>query len=97
MGLTVDVETPECDRMLAVRDKSQAIGEFLEWAADGGYSIGKVTRGRNWAGQIVPGHFVTIEATSIKQLLAEFFSIDLELVEREKLALLAEIRDAAAG
>ena len=22
---------PECDKMLAVKDKSQAIGEFIEW------------------------------------------------------------------
>ena len=29
------VATPECDKMAAVREKSQAIGDFLEWLQSG--------------------------------------------------------------
>lgn len=31
MRNTVDAKMPECERMLNVKEKSQAIGEFLEW------------------------------------------------------------------
>jgi len=32
-------KTPECDKMLAVKDDSQKIGEFLDWLQEKGYRI----------------------------------------------------------
>ena len=90
------IATPQLDKMLAVRDRSQVIGEFLEWLEGQRYTIGKVHHGRNWAGEIVPGHFVTIEVSSIERLLADFFGIDLDAVEGEKQAVLAALREAAS-
>lgn len=80
-------KTPECDKMKAVKPKSQAIGEFLEWLADEkGYAICENTRGarEDW----VPIRF------NIEEILAEFFEIDLEKVEKERRAILAALAEA---
>lgn len=78
---------PEHAKMEAVREKSQAIGEFLEWltnernlslAAFDGFS------GEN--GMLQQVYFDTNE------LLAEYFHIDLKVIETEKRAMLDALR-----
>lgn len=124
----------EHDKLHAVREKSQAIGEFLDWLdekgirlaryhehADGCYephvhdygcsdSCGarkndgkhshpfagcslrcekETNRICGWRDDaLAPIH------TSIEKLLAEYFEIDLDKLEREKRAMLAELRKA---
>lgn len=73
---------PEHDRLSAVREQSQAIGEFLEWLFDKGYCI---------ATRLDDGRFVPV-AWSIKKSLEKFFSIDPDKIEAEKRRILAEIR-----
>ena len=77
-------ECPECDRAIAVKDKSQSIGEFLEWMElekglvrayyDEDYNVYRRAHG------------------GIEKLLAEYFEIDLDKVEREKRRLLAKLQ-----
>jgi hypothetical protein len=89
---------PECEKLAAVSETSQKIGEFLDWLLNDGLreapplmGIGRppgVTLAcRDPAGGLVPLGW------PIEYLLAAYFEIDLEKVENEKrviLGLMAE-------
>lgn len=78
------IPTPEVDKMLAVRDKSQEIGSFLEWL-----------RGEKKIVLAAYEHDDLIEVyTSTNDLLAEYFEIDLNKVEAERRAILEGLRKA---
>lgn len=79
-------EYPEHEKLHKISDKSQAIGEFIEWLA-----------------QEKKLHLAEFAPTSreglmwhamcdIQELLAEFFEIDRDAIEREKRQMLEEIR-----
>jgi len=79
---------PQHEKMEKITHKSQAIGEFLEWLK-GRYEIAEWdTGGQRDQLQIV--------RKRTEELLAEYFEIDLDLVEREKLEMLDKIREANA-
>lgn len=81
------IPTPEIDKMHVVKDRSQAIGEFIEWIrSEKGWEIASYNDG---------GERLWPVNTSIERLLAEFFGIDLDKVEKEKRALLNQLRRAA--
>lgn len=73
---------PETLRLAAVSSESQKIGEFLEWLA--------------WEQNLVLaeviGDSLYPSLTTTEKLLARFYGIDLERVERERGRLLAYIR-----
>lgn len=79
----------EHDKLLLVRDKSQAIGEFIEWLRheklivlarwEKETYIGTDGKDRTRAQESLRSVYLDIERT-----LAEFFSIDLEKLEEEK-------------
>ena len=73
---------PENEKIKAVKEKSQAIGEFLEWLEE--KKIHLVT--------LKGEHGYNPVYTSTENLLAEFFNIDLDKVEEEKLQMLEELR-----
>lgn len=94
----------ECERMVAVKDKSQAIGQFLEWLQEEkGVHLAEYHRHTraclDHEAHLVCGlledHSVRW-SYSIERLLAEYFNIDLDKVEQEKQAMLEEIRNAQA-
>lgn len=88
------LETPECDRMLEVRDRSQAIGEFLEWAGEQGYVLCALLARRDYVGDVIKGQQeYSPEVPSTEKLLADFFDVDLAVVEREKQAVLVALRE----
>ena len=58
-------EYPEHDKMAAVKDRSQAIGEFLDWMPTGGYFLGQ------WA---CAGHYDPDE----KHVVAEHENRDID-------------------
>jgi hypothetical protein len=74
-------ETAECDKMLKVQAKSQAIGEFLEWLGSNEVVLARWQRSR------IEDRLMPLGA-STENLLAEFFEIDLAKVEKEKRAIL---------
>ncbi len=79
-------KTPELDKQLAVQDKSQPIGEFLDWLTSRkGYTVCFYKGGESWR------EFLPVNKTT-ETLLAEFFDIDLKKCEQERQALLAEIQ-----
>lgn len=92
-------EYPEHEKLHAVVEESQVCGEFLEWLqSEKGFSICRHVTDEErdardsggfweWNGQeLVPAPFV------LHELLAEFFEIDLEKLEEEKLQMLKVLR-----
>ena len=81
------VKTPELDKMAAVHEKSQAIGEFLEWLRRG-WAICRFENNSGFAGSDtwIPLPY------SINSLLSTYFGIDQAVAEQERHALLAMIR-----
>lgn len=83
-------KTPELDKMLAVKEKSQTIGEFLQWLAGQEFEICE-------CGKILDNYDEKMDGLlpvrkSTEQLLAEFFEIDLNKCEQERQQILADLR-----
>ena len=100
------VKTPELNRLQAVTDKSQAIGQFLEWLRDEKHlSLGSPhehddgceneqwpNKGRKFLCGFSTGDLMP-NFPNIEKLLAEYFEIDLDKCERERRRLLAMIQE----
>lgn len=81
--LTPKPEYPECEKMSAVRPKSQSIGEFIDWLEiDKGIYLAKYKENEYDKEQLYVAH------ENKETLLAEFFGIDLGKVEDERRAML---------
>lgn len=78
---------PEHEKMKPIAEQSQAIGEFLDWMSGKGFHLLK------WH-EFDDGTHDYITAPSVVKLLAEFFDIDLDKIEREKRAMLDYMRGA---
>jgi hypothetical protein len=78
--------------MLAVTDKSQSIGEFLEWLlGEKGMHLARYDEDH------FDGEFLMPVNIGIQELLAEYFEIDLNKVEQERRALLENLRSTQEG
>jgi hypothetical protein len=89
---------PEHDKLALIKDQSQAIGEFIEWLERDGIHLASryclrddrhpdwCENGCEWSTYMLP------IGKSISTLLAKFFKIDQDTLEREKRAMLASIR-----
>lgn len=75
-------EYPEHDKLQLIADKSQAIGEFLEWLQEEKQLVICQSADEHYY-----PHFVRKE-----ELLADFFEIDLKKLDDEKRAMLKEYR-----
>ena len=78
----------ELKKLIAVKDKSQTIGEFLEWLQEEDYVLSFwVERGQR------PHTWYELSplGKSVEQLLAEYFEIDLDKVEHERRVLLEKL------
>lgn len=73
---------PEHEKLHAVKEKSQAIGEFIEWLL--GQKAFTLAKWRE--DELMPEHI------NIEELLAEYFSINLGKLEQEKQAMLEDFR-----
>lgn len=76
---------PEHNKLMAVSDKSQEIGQFVDWLAD--EKDIQVVKSTTDA-------FITntYSGTTLVPLLAEYFGIDLEKIEAEKRRMLEVLR-----
>lgn len=80
------IPTPELDKLLKVKPHSQRIGEFLEWLQGTGVVLARWQQVDHYRDeQLLPIHVTT------EQLLADFFEIDLDVVEAERRRLLETI------
>lgn len=83
MKPTKTIATPMLDKMHAVKPKSQAIGEFLDFMEN------RQIRLCEW--DEVQERYYSV-GKSIETILAEYFAIDLKQVEKERMAILAELQ-----
>lgn len=75
---------PEHDKLKLISEQSDTIGEFLESA---GYVLAQYKEVEN---RLEPQLLPVI--TSTTQILADYFDIDLTVIEQEKRQMLATIR-----
>lgn len=78
---------PEHEKQAKVLDDARVIGEFLENCV---YKLGEWRQGRR---RSMDAEFFPVNM-SIKAILAEYFDIDLEIIETEKRQMLDELRSA---
>lgn len=82
--------TPEHDKLKKVSGESQAIGEFVDWL--------RQERGIVFCDEDkVDDVYVPVVPFSIERVLADYFGIDLNKIEQEKVALLDHIRAQNEG
>ena len=74
---------PEHEKLKAISDKSQAIGEFVDWLGEAkGLALCELDEhGRYFSSRV-----------SIRALLAEYFDIDERRLEAEKMVMLDEMK-----
>lgn len=77
-------ELYEHERLSQIKDKSQVIGEFMEWLQGKGITPQKCGRGNR------------SYRFYVQKELAEFFKIDLEKLEKEKRVILEHLRKTNA-
>lgn len=87
-GVNIHIETTECDKLSKVAPDSQKIGEFLDWLQD--EREPRLTLCRFVEEEGSDGYFP--DHGSIQNLLAEYFKIDMDQVERERAAILDGLR-----
>lgn len=102
----MNVKTPECNKLIKVSEQSQTVGAFLSWLSDekkltvceihehddddcyGDKSEFRVCGLTN--GEYIPA------SLNIEKLLAEYFDIDLNKVEKERRKILESLRTESA-
>lgn len=72
---------PECEKLKAVSARSQEIGEFIDWLSTKGFCLASYRDNELCASHL-----------GIEQLLAGFFEINLNKVEKERRQLLDWLR-----
>ena len=81
------VDYPEHEKLKKVQERSQSIGEFIDWLSEKKLCVCEYIKD-----EIVneEGWFPANKST--EKLLAEFFNIDLGKIESEKQQMLEEMR-----
>lgn len=82
----------ELEKINDVREKSQAIGEFLEWLfSSKNYCIARYLTDEEEESAEWGEDALIAVLTSVEELLAEFFKINLVEAEKEQRQLLEQI------
>ncbi len=82
--------THECEKLHAVAEQSQKIGEFLDWLLNAkGYVLAKWDASED--GESGDEDQLTVQYVTINSLLAEYFKIDLNKVELERRSLMRDL------
>ena len=84
----MEFKTPTLDKIAEVRDQCQIIGEFLEWLHDKGISLCELNKTKGWSSET----YERIDK-STDSLLYEYFEIDENAAEQERIDLLNKIRE----
>ncbi len=78
----------ELEKLGKIKDKSQLIGEFIEWLRENNYHICEFKKFDDFdEEQLV---FTNL---SIEEILAKYFNIDLKKAEEERQKILQELRE----
>jgi hypothetical protein len=88
---------PEHEKLTQIRDKSQLVGEFLDWLSQQGYYICRwQDEGDNGQPKRIPATADDIARIHEDEYLADFFGIDQDKLEEEKRAMLDALRASYA-
>lgn len=83
------MKTPELDKISKVRDKSQAIGSFIDWLfQEKNFHIAEWKKDDEFDEE----QLVTINL-DINKILEEYFEIDGRKAEKERQGILEELRN----
>lgn len=86
-------KTPEHDKLLQIKEKSQACGEFLDWLTnERGYVLAKYHEHDEDCPRRCDDEHLRPAHPRIVDLLAEFFHIDMGKIEQEKQQMLNALR-----
>ena len=92
--------TPQLNKLAAVSKSSQVIGEFLDTSP---YTLCEVVPCKQFhptpraAEYCTVGQHLVPTSKTIQQILAEYFGIDLQEVERERRMILRGVQEAASN
>lgn len=78
-------EYPEHEKMTQVTNESHIIGQFLEYLNEQGIVLGKYDE---------QGQHIWPHRQPINERLAEYFNIDLKVIEQEKQQMIQELRNS---
>jgi len=81
------MKTPELNKIKKVSDKSQEIGNFLDWLGSVGYHIAEYKKVYGFEEK----QLVTIYLNP-EQILAKYFKINLDKAEKERQMILDDLR-----
>ena len=85
---------PECERLSNVSKQSDPIGQFLEWMkTEKHLVIARYMRIDDEDGDEPEEEVLVENGVSIERLLADYFNIDLEVIEKERQALLKYLQE----
>jgi hypothetical protein len=83
-----EIKYTESEKLKAISEQSQLCGEFLEWLMSK-YNL--IDRNEKFETPSIPIGFSSF--VKIDNLLAEFFDIDMSLVEKERIQMIEEMRN----
>lgn len=81
------IKTPELEKIKAVSEKSQSIGEFLDWLQNQGIHTAKYVHDVESEEEILETVYLDRE-----KILAKYFNIDLKKAEQERQKILGDLR-----
>lgn len=84
---------PECEKLASVSEDSNKIGDFLSWLHSKGWVIAGYEHNERRYEELVAIRRFQGD-TGINQLLAEYYKIDLDKVDKERKELLKWIQKA---
>lgn len=73
---------PEHEKLATVKELSQEIGEFLEWTEEEGWHLSE------WDENGFGDQELFLIRLDRNQILARYFKIDLDILEKEKVQML---------
>jgi len=89
----MEIKTPECDKLAAIKDKSQAIGEFMDSLSTQGLYLCQVFTPEEMGADCGDLEEVYMPSNMpIEKVLAAYFGIDMSKVEEERRAILASLQ-----
>jgi hypothetical protein len=78
-------EYPEHEKLAAIQDKSQAIGEFLEWLNSDGVRLSRWDERPGW-------DMLQPDTEGTTAILARYFGIDIKRLDDEKRKMLESVK-----
>jgi len=80
----------ECDKLVEHREDAQMLSEFVEWLTNRGYAVAKRTEHPGYIDNI---SYEPVTESAYERIFAEFFGIDIDLVEKERRELLKSLQN----